>query len=92
MENEMQGIIIMLASITPKELLVNQLEEAVNEFKDAKILGKSDDEMDDLFQRLAVPCLLILTKINGAGKDPIEMMKRMNVLRKAHDLISPSEG
>jgi hypothetical protein len=76
-------LITVLASVTPDEILIDQLEKALAEYK---ISGNLED--------LGFPCLLINTKIasekvEGGAMGMISDMKKME---KGMDLLSPKDS
>jgi hypothetical protein len=84
MSNVNQSLALMLATITPREVLIEQLEETIAEFKEAKLLNKSEEELDDLFKSLAVRAHLITINVmtKGSLEGVHSIMQRMDELER----------
>ena len=84
MSNINQSLALMLATITPREVLIEQVEEAIAEFKEAKLLNKSEEELDDMFRSLAVRAHLIVINVmtKGSLEGVQHVMQRMDELER----------
>lgn len=87
MANSSMAMIAMMAFVSPEDFLVDRLDEKVKEFLEAKLLGKSEEELQKIFKDLAPYCMMILTKIQG--DDPMKMMDDIDKIEKARNLIEP---
>jgi len=85
-------MLIIMANLAPNELLVQQVEDALAEYKEATMLNKSEKEMEDEFRKLGFACLLILCKINGEGRSPMDIIKDMDQIGKLHNMMNPNKG
>jgi hypothetical protein len=92
MSNANQSLALMLATITPREVLIEQLEESISEFKEAKLLNKSEEEMDDLFRSLAVRAHLITINVmtKGSLEGVQHIMQRMDELERQDNFFKKS--
>ncbi len=66
----MQEMLLMLAGIMPKESLIEQLEEAITEYKSTK--------SDDAWHKITIYCTLITTKSAIPEGDPIGAITKMS--------------
>jgi len=88
MENSgILSMVHMLAQLTPEEILVEQLENCIEKYKQSTLTGKSIKEE---FEALLHPCIMILMKIQG--KDSFEFSEDMRKLEKAITLFTPNQS
>jgi galactose-1-phosphate uridylyltransferase len=90
MVNPMMTMVALMAHLMPKEALVEQLEHRIEEFKEANLLHKSEEEINKAFDMLAPYCMMIITKIQG--DDPLTMMQEIDKIEKARNLLDPKES
>ena len=90
MANPIMAMVAMIANLMPKEALVEQLERRIEEFKEANLLHKSEEEINKAFDMLAPYCMMIITKIQG--DDPLTMMEEMDKIEKVRDLLDTKES
>jgi len=88
MASSSMTILTVVASICPPEFLVDRLEDQIKEYKEAKLLNKSEAEIKKQFEALAPHCMMILTKISGS--DPTTLLDDMDKVERARNLIDPS--
>ena len=83
--------IVLMASVLPQENLVEMLENAIEEWKEAKLLGKSEEEIEDQFRRLGFNCHLILLNIisNNSVDGAVNTMEKMERLQRATKMFEP---
>lgn len=84
-------LMVMMANIAPEEMLIEQLESALEEYKNKLLITSSEKEKEKLFHDLAFPCILILSKINGQGRDVLEMLEEMEQLENTRKAITPQK-
>jgi hypothetical protein len=82
----------MMGALAPRELLVDLLQKEIDAFKEAQVLGKSEKEQIKQFQKIAPPCILIISKIASEERGPFEMMEDIEKLTKARDLLDMKES
>jgi hypothetical protein len=89
-ENSMiHGMLITLVTVAPQELLIEQLEKGLREYKEAMLLYRSEEDKKKILEgALSLPCLMILIK--SCGIDPIKMIKDMSDLERVRNLIKPN--
>lgn len=82
----MKEMLIMVAAMTPTELLVEKLEEAISKWKAAKT--------DEIFEEVAFAANLILLKKVTEGKvDGAEkLISDIEKLMKLDEMFKPNEN
>lgn len=84
---------IMLASLLPRDFLVNSLEERIQEYKEKAVLGK-ESEAEQAFQKIAFSAHLIL--LNCISKDSvegaIETIEKMEKVEARRKMFEPGEN
>jgi NTP pyrophosphatase (non-canonical NTP hydrolase) len=85
---------VMLAAITPREILVENVKESISEYEEAKLLNKSKEELEDLFRALATHAHLITINVmtKGSFEGVQEIMERMDELKKRDDFFNTSKS
>ena len=68
-----KGMMIILGKMMSKEQIIQSLEEAIDEYKEAKLLGKDEKEKYD---KVTFHCHMCI--INSIDKNPFELMKEMD--------------
>ena len=83
-------IAVMLAAITPREILVESLKESIAEYEEAKTLDKPKEEIEDLFKAVAVRAHLIAMTVmtKGSLEGVQEVMEKMDELKKAESFFN----
>ena len=85
------SLMILLASLTPEEVLVNRLSIQIKEYQEAKLLNKSKEEMKQMFFFIGLACSMILMKLSGAD-DPLAYMEEVEKFEMARKLLDPDKG
>ena len=83
----MKEMLIMLAKLMDENQVIKSLEEHINEYKEATLLGKNLEEPK---KRLLVYCQIYL--INSMPGDPMEIIKKINESDKINNLFQKSEN
>lgn len=79
-------LLTMMASIMPEEELVNMLDQALDEYKEAKVLDDKE-VVKEKFKKLIAPVSLIQLKIFNMDKRLDEVMKDTSEILGAAKLI-----
>lgn len=77
----------LAAKMMTREELVDRLQEAIDKFKNAKLLN---EDGKDEFQILAYECSLIIVKHSGI--DPFDMAERVDKAQKNEELLKPGKS
>lgn len=89
MENPMGGLLLMMAEMMDKDDIVKMFEEKIANYKQGKLLGKSEKEMDDLFNDFGLPGILLNSKLamiaNKQGA--MELIQEVDKLKKVSDIL-----
>ena len=80
---------IIAASVLPKEELIKLLEDSVSNWKEAKLLAKSDEDIENAFSRVGFICHLIqLNIVSDSSIDgAVKTIDRMEEISKAHNFF-----
>ena len=80
-----------MASVVPQEHLVEMLQESIEQWKEAKLLGKSEEEIEHEFKRMGFHCHLILLNIisNNSVDGAIDTVEKMERVRRASKMFEP---
>lgn len=83
--------LILIASALEKETLVNMLESEVATYKEAILLNKSEEEIDQAYDKMVFHChMVLLNKISKNSIDgAIKTMKKMEEVERARDFFTP---
>lgn len=89
MENPMGGLLLMMAEMMDKDDIVKMFEEKIANYKQGKLLAKSEKEMDDLFNDFGLPGILLNSKLamiaNKQGA--MELIQEVDKLKKVSDIL-----
>ena len=85
----MGGLLLMMAEMMDKDDIVKMFEEKIANYKQGKLLGKSEKEMDDLFNDFGLPGILLNSKLamiaNKQGA--MELIQEVDKLKKVSDIL-----
>ena len=73
----------LVANMIPMDAAIEQLEEAISEVKEAKVLNKSEEDQDETLKHLAMSCFLIHMKYQQRH---VELDQVMDAIDKADKL------
>lgn len=87
-------LLVLTATALPREKLVEMIEESVSEFKEATLLGKTDEELESIEQKLAVVCHMFTINLMTKGSIPeaVRHMKRMDEIDARDKLFQVKEN
>ena len=89
MENPMGVLLLMMAEMMDKDDIVKMFEEKIANYKQGKLLAKSEKEMDDLFNDFGLPGILLNSKLamiaNKQGA--MELIQEVDKLKKVSDIL-----
>ena len=89
MENPMGGLLLMMAEMMDKDDIVKMFEEKIANYKQGKLLVKSEKEMYDLFNDFGLPGILLNSKLamiaNKQGA--MELIQEVDKLKKVSDIL-----
>lgn len=76
----MQELVLLFAQIIPEEILLEEIEQALIEFK----VTASEDSKN----KLAMYCMFFCTKVGTKGKDITEMSKQMSEMSRIKERMN----
>lgn len=74
----MKEVFVMIAKMMSKEDCIKRLEMSLDEYKEAKMLGKNLDQEE---QHIIMSCHLLL--LNGLKGDAMDVIKDMEMVDKS---------
>jgi hypothetical protein len=79
-------LFILLATASPKEVLFEKIEEAIAEYKEAKLLGK---DLKDAENSIGFACHLMITNLitKGELQGSMEMINKMKEMKQREDFF-----
>lgn len=81
----MRDLMILTGMLMPRELLIEDLQKALDKYKEEKLLGKVDKETE---MDLCMQCHLVSLNITTEGKEIKEVMDRWDNIEKADHLLN----
>lgn len=86
--------IVLMASVLPQEKLIELLEESISEYKEASLLGKSEEDMQEEFTKIGFHCHLILLNLvsHNSVQGAVDTIERMEKISRATKMFEPDEN
>lgn len=90
----MQQMMIILAAMIPVEDLIDRLEESITEYKECKVLNKSEEEIETAKKGIVFSSMLLMTKERtGDSMDKaMDFSKDLDKLKNINDLLDPGKS
>ncbi len=85
--NSFMGMAALVASTTPKHVLVKQLREYTEKYEEAREAGMPEEILEETFQEIVVSCNLIMLKNTDLA--PEDIIAEIEKIEKASDLLKP---
>ena len=74
----MKELIVLLAKAMTKEQIVDRMQQSIDQYKEAKLLGKEDLKKEE--EDLLMSCHICI--LNNIDKDPMEIINEMEKVNK----------
>lgn len=74
----MKELIVLLAKTMTKEQIVDRMQQSIDQYKEAKLLGKEDLKEEE--EHLLMSCHICI--LNNIDKNPMEIINEMEKVNK----------
>jgi hypothetical protein len=81
----MKELLIIVAKSMSFDQIVEKLQESIDNYKEAKLLGKEGEEMETAIRHMDMTCHMML--INRSKDEPLDMIKKMDQMEKREKLF-----
>lgn len=84
---------ILFASMASKEELIKRMAEAISNYKEAKLLNKSADEVEKVYQQIIVTAHMFIVHHDTGGdfRGALDFIKKMDNMAKREKLFDTSD-
>lgn len=88
--NGQHQLLVMLASAMSKDQIIDRIEDEIAQYKEAVLLGKSEEELETQAHHLALACNLFLMNMvtDGSMEGAMKTINRMDQLKSRDNLFN----
>lgn len=88
--SSMMGMLFIMADIMSTDEVISNVEKAIADYKEGKLLNKSAEEMEKLSAHIAFHCMMLMHKLSKCSA--IENLEEMDKISRLRDMIKPAQG